>query len=65
MDMALSQIGVVHVPIYPTISEDDYTYILNNCEPKLVIVSDKSLHEKIRPIADKFLRFGNLHLQWN
>jgi long-chain acyl-CoA synthetase len=53
MDMALSQIGVVHVPIYPTISEDDYTYILNNCEPKLVIVSDKSLHEKIRPIADK------------
>jgi long-chain acyl-CoA synthetase len=51
MDMALSQIGVVHVPVYPTISEDDYTYILNNCEPKLVIVSDKSLYDKISPIA--------------
>jgi long-chain acyl-CoA synthetase len=53
MDMALSQIGVVHVPVYPTISEDDYTYILNNCEPKLVIVSDKSLYDKISPIAAK------------
>jgi long-chain acyl-CoA synthetase len=51
MDMALSQIGVVHVPIYPTISDDDYTYILNNCEPKVVIVSDKSLYDKISPIT--------------
>jgi long-chain acyl-CoA synthetase len=53
MDMALSQIGVVHVPVYPTISEDDYTFILNDCEPKLVIVSDKSLFDKISPIAGK------------
>jgi long-chain acyl-CoA synthetase len=53
VDMALSQAGIVHVPIYPTISEDDYTYILNNCEPRIVIVSDKSLHERISPIAAK------------
>ena len=53
MDMALSMVGIVHVPIYPTISEDDYTYILNNCEPRLLVVSDKSLHDKIKPIADK------------
>jgi long-chain acyl-CoA synthetase len=53
MDMALSQVGIVHVPIYPTISEDDYYYILNNCEPKMVIVSDKSLFDKIKPISDK------------
>lgn len=52
MDMALSQAGIVHVPIYPTISEDDYTYILSNCEPKLIVVSDKSLADKIRPIAE-------------
>ena len=53
MDMALSQSGIIHVPVYPTISEDDYTYILNNCEPKILIVSDKLLHDKIKPIADK------------
>ncbi|MBN2813960.1 MAG: long-chain fatty acid--CoA ligase [Bacteroidales bacterium] len=53
MDMALAQCGIVHVPVYPTISEDDYNYILNNCEPRLVIVSDKQLHDRIKPIADK------------
>jgi long-chain acyl-CoA synthetase len=53
LDMALSMSGIIHVPIYPTISEDEYTYILNNCEPKLLIVSDKSLHDKIKPIVEK------------
>jgi len=51
VDMALSQAGMVHVPIYPTISEKDYSFILHDCKPGLVIVSDKNLHEKIRPIA--------------
>ncbi len=52
VDMGLSQAGIVHVPIYPTISKEDYEFILNHCEPKLVIVSDKQLLEKIRPIAE-------------
>ena len=52
IDMALSQTGIIHVPVYPTISEDDYTYILRNCEPKLLIISDKSLHDKLKAIAD-------------
>jgi long-chain acyl-CoA synthetase len=53
IDMALSQAGMVHVPIYPTISESDYEYILNHCEPKILIVSDKSLLQRLEPIADK------------
>jgi long-chain acyl-CoA synthetase len=53
MDMGLSQAGIVHVPIYPTISTEEYTYILNDCEPKILIVSDKSLLEKLTPVAKK------------
>lgn len=53
MDMGMAQIGVVHVPIYPTISKDDYFYILNDCKPKLIIVSDKALYEKIFPITSE------------
>jgi long-chain acyl-CoA synthetase len=53
MDMAMSQAGIIHVPVYPTISEDDYAYILSNCQPKLVVVSDRQLHDKIKPIAEK------------
>src|SRR4030043_1454742 len=50
-DMGMSQIGVIHVPIYPTISLEEQTYILKHCEPKLVIVSDKALYEKIQPVC--------------
>lgn len=47
VDLAVMQIGAVNVPIYPTITEEDYTYILNNCEAKLVFVSDEDLHKKL------------------
>ena len=51
IDMGMAQVGVVHVPIYPTISKDDYYYILTHCQPKLIIVSDKNLYDKICAIA--------------
>jgi len=51
IDMGIAQIGAIHVPIYPTLSKDDYYYILTHCKPKLIIVSDKALVEKIKPLA--------------
>jgi long-chain acyl-CoA synthetase len=51
MDMGLSQAGLVHVPVYPTISKEDYDFILNHAQPKYVIVSDKQLYAKIKPIV--------------
>lgn len=53
VDMGMMQIGVVHVPIYPTISFDDFSYIFNHAEPRMVIISDKILYEKLKPIAQK------------
>lgn len=50
-DMGLAMTGIVHVPIYPTIGEDEYKYILNHAEVKLVIVGDQKLFEKINPIV--------------
>ncbi len=52
IDMGLAQAGLIHIPIYPTISNEDYSYIINHCRPKLVIVSDNSLYERIKPIAE-------------
>jgi len=51
VDMGLAQAGLIHIPIYPTISNEDYSYIINHCSPKLIIVSDNSLYERIKPIA--------------
>lgn len=49
-DFALSQIGGINVPIYPTISSEDYAYILNHAEVKLCFVSDVDVLDKIRVI---------------
>jgi len=51
-DFGISQIGAIGVPIYPTISSEEYTYILGHSEPKIIFISDKSLYEKIKPITD-------------
>lgn len=53
MDMAMLQLGITGVPIYPTVSAKDYKYILNDAEIKAVFVSDKELLEKVRQIKDE------------
>ena len=50
LDMAITQIGAVMVPIYPTISEADYKIILNNCEAKIAILEGVAVMNKIESI---------------
>jgi long-chain acyl-CoA synthetase len=47
VDMAILQVGAVHVPIYPTISESDYKFILNHAEVTYVFISGQELLRKI------------------
>ena len=49
-DIGILQIGAQDVPIYPTISEQDYEYVLNHSESKYVFVSCKEVLEKINKI---------------
>lgn len=53
MDMAMSQLGIVHVPVYPTISTEEYIHILKHSDSKALIVSDKLLYNKIKPLLDQ------------
>ncbi len=53
IDMGISQAGMIHVPIYPTISAEEYEYILNDSLPKRILVSDKNLYARIKPLAEK------------
>jgi long-chain acyl-CoA synthetase len=52
-DMGLAQAGMIHVPIYPTIGTDEYAYILNHSDVKAIIVGNKTIYNKVSPIADK------------
>ncbi|MBR6904026.1 MAG: long-chain fatty acid--CoA ligase [Bacteroidales bacterium] len=49
--MAVTQIGAVLVPIYPTITAEDYKYILNHCEAKLVILEGEIVMRKVQSVA--------------
>ena len=49
-DVGILQTGAQNVPIYPTISEEDYEYILNHSESIYCFVSDVEVYEKVKAI---------------
>lgn len=48
MDLGMAQIGVINVPVYPTIAPKDYDYIFNDSQVKYVVVGDGDLYEKVQ-----------------
>ena len=50
MDIGILQTGAQNIPIYPTISADDYEYVLNHSESIYCFVSDKDVLEKVRKV---------------
>ncbi|MCK5820418.1 MAG: long-chain fatty acid--CoA ligase [Bacteroidales bacterium] len=53
MDIGMAMLGVVHVPMFTSLSQEDYTYTLDHSDAKAVVVSDKSLLKKISPALEK------------
>lgn len=50
VDLGILQIGAVNVPVYPTITEEDYKFIFNDAEIKFAFVSDEKLSAKMKAI---------------
>lgn len=50
MDIGILQLGAVTVPIYPTISAEDYEYILKHSESLYVFVSDQQIFDKLNKV---------------
>lgn len=53
MDVGILQVGAQNIPIYPTISADDYEYVLNHSESIYCFVSDDEVLQKVLKIKDK------------
>ena len=51
LDVGILQIGAQNVPIYPTISEEDYEYVLNHSEAKFCFVSCDEVLQKVLSIS--------------
>ena len=46
-DFGIAQIGAVSVPMYPSITVEDYKYIFADAGVRAVFVADQKLHEKV------------------
>ena len=48
-DHGMTMIGVVHVPVYTSMSVDEYRYIFEHSDARMVLISDKILYDRIKP----------------
>lgn len=52
LDIGILQTGAQNIPIYPTISEEDYEYILNHSGAIYCFVSDEEVLKKVKAIKN-------------
>ena len=53
VDMGLNMAGMVHVPVYPTLSADEYLYIFNHSDARIIFLGTMSQYKKLEPIIAK------------
>jgi len=52
-DIAIMLANGITVPAYTTYTSKDYEYLINDCEPSIIIVSNNMLHNKLKSIIEK------------
>ena len=52
VDLGMAMIGVIHVPVFTSLSTDDYQYIINHSEAKMIFISDKKLLKVVYPAIE-------------
>lgn len=48
-DMGMAMIGVVHVPVFASLSTSEYEYIIRDSGARMIIISDKKLFRTLEP----------------
>ncbi|MGP8217718.1 MAG: AMP-dependent synthetase/ligase [Bacteroidia bacterium] len=61
IDTGMLQIGAVHVPVYPTISDSDYEFIFNDAGVKYVFVSDEGLYKRVKELVKNVPAVKNVY----
>lgn len=61
VDMGMAQIGVIHVPLFATLDQEAYKYILDHAESQYVFVSDNALQKMISPLVQEISSLKKLY----
>ncbi|MFT4660676.1 MAG: long-chain acyl-CoA synthetase [Patiriisocius sp.] len=62
VDLGALQIGAVDVPVYPTITEEDYLYIFKDAEIKIAFVSNMDLYNKLKNVQGKYPKLESIYI---
>jgi long-chain acyl-CoA synthetase len=49
-DLAVQQTGAILTPLYPTISTEEFAFILNQAEVRIIIFADKEMYDRFQPV---------------
>ena len=52
-DLAIMLSGGITVPAYTTYTKEDYKYLIEDCEPSVVIISNNVMHKKLEEIIQE------------
>lgn len=64
LDLGMLQIGVINVPVYPTISSSDYEYIFNEAQVKLCFIGDdkqESITRKVQAVLSNIPSLSTIY----
>src|SRR6476469_731698 len=61
LDLAAQQIGVVLVPLYPTIHINDLEFVLNDAQVKAIFVNDEELFHKVQNVRSRVPRIREVY----
>lgn len=66
IDMGMSMIGVINVPLYTSLNLAEYSDVINHCDAKMLIISDRILYKKLSiifehlPLVEKIFTFDEI-----
>ena len=52
-DIAIMLANGITVPAYTTYTEKDYKYLIEDCQPSVIIVSNDEMHDKLKNIINE------------
>lgn len=61
IDMGLSLSGIVHVSIYTTLSTEDYRYIIEHSDSKILIIANEQLLKKVSPAFESMVNKPDIY----
>lgn len=62
VDLGSQQIGLINVPMYPTISEKDYEFIFNDAGVQYAFISDADILKRVMPLMGRVATLKGIYV---